>query len=158
MDARQTSPEPAAAAALGDLAHRLGDLARSLEHESDTDATLDAIVHAAVNTVPGAQHASISAIRKRREVETRASTNDLSTAVDKAQYETGQGPCLDTLYEQETVRLPDVPGETRWPEFTLRASELGVGSMLSVQLFVEGDELGALNSGQRGQERVQRRV
>ncbi len=115
-------------------------------------------MRAAVDTVPGAQHASISAIRRRREVETRASTNDLSTAVDKAQYETGQRPCLDTLYEQETVRLPDVPCETRWPEFTLRARELGVGSMLSVQLFVEGDELGALNSGQRGQERVQRRV
>ena len=138
---RPNEPEPGRV----DLAHRFGELARSLEQQSDLDATLRAIVHAAVDTVPGAQHASISAIRKRREVETRASTNNLSTAVDRAQYDSAQGPCLDTLYEQETVRLPDMAAETRWPAFTQRAAELGVGSMLSVQLFVEGDDLGALN-------------
>ena len=35
--------------------------------------------------------------------------------------------------------------EQRWPGFSHKASELGAGSMLSVQLFVEGDDLGALN-------------
>ena len=38
-----------------------------------------------------------------------------------------------------------MPGELRWPQFTQRAAELGVGSMLSLQLYVEGDDLGALN-------------
>lgn len=127
------------------LADRLSQLARSLEQQPDAAETLDAVVHAAVDTVPGAQHASISAIRKRRVVETRASTGELPRAVDQAQYDTGQGPCLDTLYEQDTVRLPDLVAEQRWPDFTKRAIELGVGSMLAVQLFVEGDDLGALN-------------
>lgn len=49
------------------------------------------------------------------------------------------------MYEQETVRLPDFESEDRWPDFTKRARELGAGSMLAVQLFVEGDDLGALN-------------
>ncbi len=35
--------------------------------------------------------------------------------------------------------------ETRWPLFAQRAAEAGAGSMLSFQLFVEGDDLGALN-------------
>jgi GAF domain-containing protein len=95
--------------------------------------------------VPGAQHASVSSVRRRREVTTRASTNDLPVAVDRAQYETGQGPCLDTLYERRTARIPDMGAEERWPAFAARAQGLGVGSMLSVQLFVQGEDLGALN-------------
>ena len=129
----------------GGLAERLSELARSLESEDDVGGTLDAIVHAAVGTVPGAQHASLSSVQRHREVITRAATSELSRAVDSAQYETGQGPCLDTLYEQETVRLPDLDSETRWPEFTSRARELGVGSMLAVRLYVAGDDLGVLN-------------
>ena len=35
--------------------------------------------------------------------------------------------------------------DTRWPEFSLLASELGVRSLLSFQLFVVGENLGALN-------------
>jgi ANTAR domain/GAF domain len=35
--------------------------------------------------------------------------------------------------------------EQRWPQFAQRAADLGAGSMLSFQLYVEGDNLGALN-------------
>lgn len=35
--------------------------------------------------------------------------------------------------------------ENRWPVFVARAREAGVGSMLAFQLFVEQQNLGALN-------------
>jgi GAF domain-containing protein len=127
------------------LAGRLSDLARSLEQEREVQPTLDAIVVAAVDTIPGAAHASISAVRRRREVVTLASTGQVARAVDQAQYEAGQGPCLDALYERLTVRLPDLAVEHRWPRFTRRAAGLSIASMLAVQLFVRGDDLGALN-------------
>ena len=127
------------------LADQLSELARTLQQEDDVQDTLDAIVRACVDTIPGAQHASLSAIQRRREVHTRASTDDLPRQLDHAQYETGQGPCLSTLYEQKTVRLTDVEAEQRWPDFTRRAATIGAGSMLVVQLFVEGEDLGALN-------------
>ena len=57
-----------------DLAVALSRIARSLEHEEDVQGTLDAIVNAAIGTVPGAQHASISVVRNRREVTTASST------------------------------------------------------------------------------------
>jgi len=59
---------------------------------------------------------------------------------------------LGQCVHQKTVRVPDLCTEQRWPEFARRACELGAGSMLSFQLFVEGDNLGALNliSCQRG--------
>lgn len=127
------------------LADQLGALARELQSEDDVAGTLAAIVHAACGTVPGAGHASISAVRHRREVSTRAATGDLPRAVDEAQYAAQQGPCLDSLYQQVTVRLADTATEQRWPDFSARARDLGVRSMLAVQLYVDGDDLGALN-------------
>lgn len=127
------------------LAVQLSELARHLEDLTDVQGTLDGIVSAAVDTIPGAGHASLSAILKRREIITRAATDDLPRAVDRVQYELAEGPCVDTLYRQRTVRMSDAGREDRWPTFTQRISELGVASMLSVQLFVDRDDLGALN-------------
>lgn len=128
------------------LADHLGDLARLLQQEDRLEGTLDAVVRAAVGTIAGADHASISSVSRQGAVVTRAATDDLPRAVDLVQYETGQGPCLDTLWEQRTARLPELTEESRWPAFTARARELGVGSMLAVRLYVhEGDDLGVLN-------------
>jgi GAF domain-containing protein len=127
------------------LADQLSELARTLEKQPDLQATLDTIVRSAVTTVPGATEASISQIQRRRDVKTLAATGELIRSVDHAQYDLGEGPCLDTLYEQETIRLSDLGTEDRWPRFVARARELGVGSMLAVQLFVDGEDLGALN-------------
>jgi GAF domain-containing protein len=130
---------------LGDLASMLSDIAQSLQHEPDLQETLQGIVDTAVGAIPGAQHVSVSSVIKRREVHTLVASTDLPKAVDQAQYETNEGPCLDSLYEQRTARIPDMTVEQRWPAFTARAQDLGVGSMLAVQLFVRGADLGALN-------------
>ncbi|HEX8093048.1 ANTAR domain-containing protein [Jatrophihabitans sp.] len=127
------------------LAQRLSELARTLDAEHGLDDTLKQIVQAAVGTVPGAQHASISRVQRRKEVITLAATGELPRSVDHAQYDCGQGPCLDSLWHERTVRLSDMSTEQRWPAFTGRARELGVGSMLAVQLFVQSDGLGVLN-------------
>jgi hypothetical protein len=65
--------------------------------------------------------------------------------MDHAQHDLGEGPCLDTRYGHRTVRLPDLATERRWPRFAERARKLGVGSVLAVQLFVDGTDLGARN-------------
>jgi hypothetical protein len=57
--------------------------------------------------------------------------------MDRAQYETGEGPCVDAARRHETVRCDDMRAEARWPRFARRAAELGVLSMLSFQLFVQ---------------------
>lgn len=60
----------------------------------DTRTTLDGIVAAAVQTVPGARHAGIMEIRQRRRVVTSAATSELVERVDRTQYDVGEGPCL----------------------------------------------------------------
>ena len=127
------------------LAQQLSDLARNLHREDSLQHTLMGIVRAVVDNVPGAQFAGISVVEARRKVTTQAWSDEIVLLCDRAQYETGQGPCLDSVYQEQTVRLPDMRAEQRWPEFTRRAVEYGIGSMLSLQLYVSGDNLGALN-------------
>jgi GAF domain-containing protein len=128
-----------------ELAEQLGSLARSLEAEDDTSAMLDDIVAAAVELVPGADDASISVVVARRQITSPHRSSALPERVDAIQTEVAEGPCLDAAYEHQTVRVPDLQHEQRWPHFARRAYEAGAGSMLSFQLYVHGDTLGALN-------------
>src|SRR3954447_1093094 len=75
-----------------DLAATLAALARTLQDEDDVQKTLQSIVRTAVGTVPGAQRAALTLVERRHEVHTQAGTDEVVFAVDKVQYETGQGP------------------------------------------------------------------
>jgi GAF domain-containing protein len=129
-----------------DLADLMSRTARRLQEEhGDVESTLKAITATAITVVPKAEECSISYVMGRSKVEPRASTSDLPGAIDALQERLGQGPCLDAVWEQQVVRVDDVAADARWPEFARQASELGVGSMMCFQLFVQGDQLGGLN-------------
>jgi len=127
------------------LAGRLSELARELQQEQDTEAILAIIVHAARELIPHVTEASVSLVIGRREIQSRAASGELPLRVDALQSESGQGPCLDAAYDQRVVRVPDLSKDMRWPDFAQAAYDIGARSMLSIQLFVEGDKLGALN-------------
>ena len=130
---------------MNELAESLGRLARSLEAEDDTGTMLDDVVEAAVELIPGAEAASISLVVARRQIISPHRTGDLPERVDAIQTEVAEGPCLDAAYDRETIRVPDMGHEQRWPKFASRAYEAGAASMLSFQLYVQGDTMGALN-------------
>jgi GAF domain-containing protein len=123
----------------------MGTLARDLELLDHFDVTLAAIVAAAVALIPGAEEGSISVVAARRRVTPTVPTGDLPVQVDAIQEEVQQGPCLDAVYQHQTVRVDDLATEDRWPLFARRASAAGAASMLSLQLYAEGDNLGSLN-------------
>ena len=127
------------------LAGQLSDVARTIQKQDDPDETLASIVRAAIELIPGTDEGSISAVVNRRNVRSHAASSDLPAIVDGIQDETGQGPCLDAVFEQQTVRVPDMRTEQRWPDFASRAADAGAAAMLAFQLYVEGDNLGALN-------------
>ena len=127
------------------LAIRLGELARDLQHNDDPDSILQTIVAAAIELIPGVEEGSVSVVRGRKHVVSRAPSGELPVAVDAIETETGEGPCLDAAYQGITVRVSDMATEQRWPRFAKRAYEAGAASMLSFQLYVEDDNLGALN-------------
>jgi GAF domain-containing protein len=124
----------------------MSHVARKLQEEhGDIEGTLQAITASAIKVVPGAEECGISYVIGRSKIEPRASSGDLPREIDALQERVKQGPCMDAAWEQEVVRVDDVSADDRWPQFGPQAAELGAGSMMCFQLFVQGDQLGALN-------------
>jgi transcriptional regulator with GAF, ATPase, and Fis domain len=133
-----TSPE-------GPGAEVFAEVARSLIGQEDVQHTLQRIVDLAVDTVDGCDHAGISLLRNKKGI-TPAASDGIPARVDAIQYEVDEGPCLSAIRDHQIFQTGDLSREARWPRFSARARrETGVTSMLSFQLFVAGDTLGALN-------------
>src|SRR3954451_14737994 len=128
-------------AGLDELARRLAEAARGLQQQLDPQQVLDRVVSLAVAMVPGADEATITMVRARRQVYSAAATGELARWFDVLQNETGEGPCLDAMWRQQTTRVNDLATDPRWPVLGPRAGARGVGSMLCLQLFVHEDTL-----------------
>jgi len=128
-----------------DLAGQFSEFARTVQQQLDPHETLVEIVRAAVELVPGCDEGSISVVLGRRRVTSEAASGELPRVVDALQESLGQGPCLDSAYEHETVRVPNLASDDRWPRFSEAAVAAGALGMMSCQLYVAGDDLGALN-------------
>lgn len=73
-------------------------------------------------------------------------TDPTSPEVEKAQYDSGRGPCLDAWREGRTVRIDHVADvDERYPEFSQAALRHGIPSTLSLALVAGGEGIGALN-------------
>ena len=127
-----------------DVAGDLSKLARDLQAETDPHTVMQRIVNAAVHEIVPATAAAITLVH-RGQVTSPAHSNEIAKRVGSIQSRTGQGPCVDTSRQELTLRSDDLRLETRWPEFTPEAVENGVLSVISFQLFVEGDSMGALD-------------
>ena len=129
-----------------EVAEEFAAVARRLGADPDIDSTLSRICALAVERVPGCRHSAISLPAGRGRIETRGATGDVPVAVDRIQYETGQGPCLEALGHADVVECLDLARDHRWPSFApLAVTETGIRAMLSIRLYVEERTLGALN-------------
>jgi GAF domain-containing protein len=128
---------------------RLAAIARALLHEPDVQATLQRTVTDAAATLDATVYASVTLVLHRRQVETPVYTDDRALWADQLQYELGQGPCLDAVWEQDTFHIDDLTTEARYGDWGRRVvAETGIRSGLSMQLFTDPDaavSLGALN-------------
>lgn len=127
-----------------DVSALLSELARSI-HEKPSEIILQTVIDEAVQIIPGTDFASLSLVTRGADIESLAPSAQIPFDLDFLQASLGQGPCLEAIYSESTIRVPDMASETRWPEFSRRALGAGIRSMLALQLFVEGDNLGALN-------------
>jgi GAF domain-containing protein len=106
---------------------------------------LNLILETAVEAL-GFDAATVTA-RHGGDVATIALTDQRMSALDDAQYESGQGPCLAVLDAIDPVALEDATrADDRWEHFNRTAAELGIRSTLSVHLPTDSAELaGSLN-------------
>src|SRR3954468_9537525 len=103
---------------------------------------LNLILESAVEAL-GFDAATVTA-RHGRDLATVAATDQRLIALDDAQYESGEGPCLTVLEPQEPIPLDDA-GETddQWEHFSRTAAHLGVHSSLSMHLPVDSADVAA---------------
>jgi GAF domain-containing protein len=117
------------------------------EDESDAaevrlNRLLNMILESAVEAL-GFDAATVSA-RHQSDVATIAATDQRFIALDDAQYETGQGPCLAVLEPHDPISLDDAAQtDDRWENFARTAAHLGVHSSLSMHLPVDTGGLAA---------------
>ena len=116
----------------------LGDLAR--------DAVLGRVCAMTRSVLPTADDVSVT-LADRDAPRTAASTGPLASRGDQAQYEVGEGPCLQALHSGAQVVADDVSSSAaveRWPRYAPRAAAAGICSSVSVPLEA-GGALAALN-------------
>jgi len=128
---------------------RLGELVGSLQtlllSTHDLQSFLEGVATVASNVVEPPASCGITTAHDGQHA-TVATSDARAAQVDQVQYETGTGPCLETLATGHPVEVLDQRYDARWPAYAERSVELGVRCSLSIPLKIEGDRtLGALN-------------
>lgn len=128
------------------LSERMAAAARELHDQDDPASTVNSAVALLVQNVEGCEAAGVSLVHGKGRVDTPAASAEVVVIGDQLQSELGEGPCLDTIWEQETVYVPDLATDPRWPQWGQRLVQAtGVHSVLCFRLFTSADTLGALS-------------
>ncbi|WP_435768818.1 GAF and ANTAR domain-containing protein [Nocardioides sp. SYSU DS0651] len=128
-----------------DVAAALTEAAKSIHSHRSLDETLEAIVHAAQQTVTGFEHVGISIVHGNGEIETRVGTGQLVWELDDLQYSLREGPCFDSVRSEPLLLIEDARAEERWPRYIPQALERGLRSQMGLRLYTDEGTLGGLN-------------
>lgn len=128
-----------------ELAQRMAELARSFAGPLAVEDVLHGVTRAAVELLPGADHAGVLLIAKGGKFESLVGTSDLIYKLDELQEQYGAGPCLDAALNHLIIRVDDFEKDQRWPEYSRAVLETGVRSSLSFKLYTGDRTAGALN-------------
>ncbi len=128
------------------LAEELAEAARALHVPQGEQVTLEAAVREALTIVRGCTAAGLSEVGADGRLRTTAATGELVLLGDRLQHDLDEGPCVSAIREQTVVWSPDLTREPRWQRWATAAhDQLGVRSMLSLQLYSGEGGHGALN-------------
>ncbi|MFF0251122.1 ANTAR domain-containing protein [Micromonospora zamorensis] len=125
-------------------ADALAELGRVRLDEVSLDDMLGRIAELANRSIPGTREVTVTLVRGQV-ASTGAFSGELARQLDEWQYEEHRGPCLDASASGDTISVPDMGAEERWPTWAERARAAGVRSSLSIGLPIQGSVVGALN-------------
>jgi diguanylate cyclase (GGDEF)-like protein len=122
----------------------LSEFARTLVTDFPIQGILDHLVLRIVDVLPitGAGVTLISPDTDPRYV---AASDESALRFEELQTELGEGPCLVAYRTGEAVAIADLRGEPRFPNFTQRALEAGLGAVFTFPLRHGDMQLGALD-------------
>ena len=117
--------------------------ASSLE-SGELESTLRAVADATTKLFD-ADGGGIMLIDDQQALHYMGATSGRSAALEAAQEETGEGPCVDALLRDVVTYTPDLVNDERWPELRSQVASLGVHAVLGVPLHVDRSAVGSLN-------------
>ncbi len=123
----------------------MSKVAQSGSSQFSRDETLAFITQATKDCIPGVDSVSISVRESGGVVRTLAPTDELSLKADLAQYDVGEGPCVDVSGGQQMIYSGHIEGDPRYPQYGPRAAGLGVVSQLAFEMYTGDRKFGGLN-------------
>lgn len=126
------------------LADRISGVARLLEDEDDSDATLRRLTGLAVDLVPGATAAALTVEGHGQEL-TFAASDPRIGDLHGIQFRATEGPAVEALRCNEPRNVEDIAADRRWPAFSEAAARAGFGSCLMLPLRIDRRPAGAVS-------------
>jgi ANTAR domain/GAF domain len=109
--------------------------------ETRLNRLLNMLLESAVEAL-GFDAATVSA-RKDDDLATIGATDQSVIALDVAQYEAGEGPCVAVLEPHDPIYVDDIFADERWEHFRHTAEQLGVETSLSLHVPVDSEHMSA---------------
>jgi GAF domain-containing protein len=126
------------------LNESLAALARFIVGDGTFEDTLQRVTDLTVYAIQGAEFAGLTMITEGRK-HTAVFTDELAPEVDRTQYESGEGPCIEAFETGKVQTIESTLEEGPWPEFRQAATEHGIHSTLSLPMMVDRKTVGAMN-------------
>jgi GAF domain-containing protein len=126
------------------LAESLAVLSRYFVGAGTLEETLGRVAQLTVDAVAPADFAGLTMPVEGRQ-RTAVFTDREAPEVDQAQYDSGEGPCLDALRDGAVYRIGSTGEDGPWPAFRRVCAARGIRSTLSLPLVVDHGTVGAMN-------------
>jgi GAF domain-containing protein len=110
----------------------------------ELDGSLRRVVEATCS-VFGVAGAGLMLVDENGQLRYVAATDGRSAALEAAQAETGEGPCVDSLLRDVVVQTDELGTDARWPTLAGQLDGLGMVGLLGVPIHVERTSVGSLN-------------
>jgi GAF domain-containing protein len=129
---------------MSDPTESLAALSRHLVGDSTLADTLSRVCQAAVGGVPPSVYAGISMTIDGK-LGTYVFSDPTVIEIDYAQYEAGDGPCVEAFRTGRVVLVESTLEPGPYPELRAAAARHAINSVLALPLVTEGATIGALN-------------
>lgn len=113
--------------------------------QGDLEATLREVARSTC-VIFDAAGAGVMLIDDNQVLHYVGATDPRSAALEAAQEEAGEGPCVDSLIHDVVVMTSDIATDPRWPVVSEAVGGLGIHAVLGVPIHIGGSTVGSLNT------------
>lgn len=126
------------------LTSSLAALSRFFVGDGTLEQTLVRVAELTVEAIPAAELVGITMPVEGRQ-RTAIFTDETAPEIDQAQYDSGEGPCLEAFEEMRITQIESTRDDGKWAEFRQAAAARGILSTISFPLVVDKRCIGAMN-------------